>query len=452
MKNKGKKSKNKNRRIETFPVINPHAAGIDVSATEMVVAVSAECCDENVRVFGAFTSDYQEMCNFFKSCHITHVAMESTGVYWIQLFLTLQEAGFEVLLANARHIKNVSGRKHDELDAVWIQRLHSCGLITGGFQPDLQIRNLRDLMRHRQSLIQNQSQSTNRIIKALELMNIKVQTVISDIDGKTGKNILNAIIHGERDAESLAALADPRIKASKETLVKSLKANWSEHQLFILKQQYDLYEYYSTKIKECDIQIEKQTQYILASYNQGELHNIDHKYPRKRSTGKNTFSFNTTAYLKALLGTDITAVPGISELSALQIISEIGIDMTKWPTENHFHSWLNIVPNTKQSGGKIISSKITKKKHRAGQSFRMAASTLFNSKSVLGDYYRKKQARSGPATAILATATKLATIVYHMIKNKVPYRPECLEKSQLKAKQMMIDKLEKRLAALKKAA
>ena len=450
--NKSKKSKNKNRRIETFPVINPNAAGIDVSATEMVVAVSDECCDENVRVFGAFTSDYYEMCKFFKECKITHVAMESTGVYWIQLYLTLQQEGFEVLLANAKHIKNVSGRKHDELDAVWIQRLHSCGLITGGFQPELQIRSLRDLVRHRQSLIQNQSQSTNRIIKSLELMNIKVQTVISDIDGKTGKTIIKAILMGERNAEILASLADRRIKASKETLIKSLQANWSDHQLFILKQQFELYEYYSTKIKDCDLEIEKQMQCLIASYNQGEMLSIDHGHQRKRSTRKNSISFNITAYLKTMLQTDLTAIPGISEVSALQIISEIGTDMNKWPTENHFHSWLNIVPNTKQSGGKIISSKVMKKKHRAGQCFRMAASTLYNSKSILGDYFRKKQARSGPATAILATATKLATIVYKMIKNKEPYRPEYLEKSQIKSKQIMIDKLEKRLAALKKAA
>ena len=450
--NKGKKSKNKNRRIETFPVINPNAAGIDVSATEMVVAVSAECSIENVRVFGAFTSDYYEICKFLKECKITHVAMESTGVYWIQLYLILEQEGFIVLLANAKHIKNVSGRKHDELDAVWIQRLHSCGLITGGFQPDVHVRSLRDLMRHRQSLIQNQSQTTNRIIKALELMNIKVQTVISDIDGKTGQAILMAILQGERNAEYLASLADRRIKASKETLIKSLQANWSEHQLFILKQQYELYQYYSAKIKECDTELEKQFQHLIAYSKQGELPNIDYNHPRKRSTRKNAISFNITAYLKTLLETDLTAIPGISELSALQIISEIGTDMNKWPTESHFHSWLNIVPNTKQSGGKIISSKVMKKKHRAGQTFRMAASTLYNNKSILGDYFRKKQARSGPATAILATATKLATIVYKMIKNKEPYLPEHLEKSQRKAKQIMIDKLEKRLAALKKAA
>jgi transposase len=449
---KSKKNTNKSRRMENFPVTNPNSAGIDVGDTEMVVAISADRCEKNVRTFGAFTSDYYEICNFLKENSITHVAMESTGVYWIQLYLILQQMGFEVILANAKHIKNVSGRKHDELDAMWIQKLHSCGLINGGFQPDVETRGLRDLMRHRQSLIQSQSQSTNRIIKALELMNIKTHTVISDIDGKTGKAIINSILQGERNAEVLASLADRRIKADKLTLEKSLKANWNDHQLYILKQQYEIYEFLSRQIKECDEQLENQIQKLIASKQIGVVPEIDHTRKRKRSTRKNSVSFNVTAYLESLLGADLTAIPGISEISALQIISEIGCDMSKWPTERHFVSWLNLVPNTKQSGGKIISSKVMKKKHRAGQVFRMAGSTLYNSKSVLGDFYRKKQARRGPATAIIATATKIAIAVYMMIKNKSNYQPQQLEKSQQKAKQYLIDKLEKRLADLKKAA
>jgi len=438
--------------MERFSLVNPHAAGIDVGDTEMVVAVSPDACDQNVRTFGAFTCDYEQIVCWLQECKVTHVALESTGVYWIQLYLLLQQEGFEVTLANAKHIKNVSGRKDDENDAMWIQRLHSCGLISGSFQPDLQTRGLRDLMRHRRSLVRDQSRCTNRIIKALELMNIKVQTVISDIDGKTGKAIVEAILNGERNASVLASLADKRVKASKETLIKSLQGNWNTQQLFLLKQQYSTYNFISSQIKETDLQIEKQVQALTAYQHEGELLPINLDHPRKRSTRKNAIPFHATAHLHALLGVDLTQIPGISEVSALEIISEIGTDMNRWPTENHFTSWLGIVPNTKKSGGKIISNKIMKKKHRAGQALRIAASTMYHSKSPLGDFFRRKQAKGGPSKAILSTATKIAISIYMMIKNKTPYQPERMKEAQDKFKQNQIRKLETRLAQLKSAA
>lgn len=438
--------------MERFSLVNPHAAGIDVGDTEMVVAVSPDACDQNVRTFGAFTCDYEQIVSWLQECKITHVALESTGVYWIQLYLLLQQTGFEVTLANAKHIKNVSGRKDDENDAMWIQRLHSCGLISGSFQPDLPTRGLRDLMRHRRSLVRDQSRCTNRIIKALELMNIKVQTVISDIDGKTGKAIVEAILNGVRDATVLASLADKRVKASTETLVKSLQANWNTQHLFLLKQQYSTYNFISSQIKETDLQIEKQVQVLTACLHEGELLPINLDHPRKRSTRKNAIPFHATAHLHALLGVDLTQIPGISEVSALEIVSEIGTDMNRWPTEHHFTSWLGIVPNTKKSGGKIISNKIMKKKHRAGQALRIAASTMYHSKSPLGDFFRRKQAKGGPSKAILSTATKIAISIYMMIKNKTPYQPERMKEAQDKFKQAQIRKLETRLAQLKSAA
>lgn len=438
--------------MEHFSLVNPHAAGIDVGDTEMVVAVSSNACDQNVRTFGAFTCDYEQIICWLQECKVTHVALESTGVYWVQLYLLLQQADFEVTLANAKHIKNVSGRKDDENDAMWIQRLHSCGLISGSFQPDLQTRCLRDLMRHRRSLVGDQSRCTNRIIKALELMNIKVQTVISDIDGKTGKAIVEAILAGERDATTLASLADRRVKAPKETLIKSLQGNWNTQHLFLLRQQYSTYQFISAQIKETDLQIEQQMPNLIASVHQGELPVINMQYPRKRSTRKNAIPFHATAHLNTLLGTDLTQIPGISEVSALEIISEIGTDMNPWPTENHFTSWLGIVPNTKKSGGKIISNKIMKKKHRAGQALRIAASTMYHSKSPLGDFFRRKQAKGGPSKAILATATKIAISIYMMIKNKNPYQPQRMKEAQDKFKQAQIRKLENRLAQLKSAA
>jgi transposase len=446
------KSTKKSKRMEHFALVNPHAAGIDVGDTEMVVAVSPDQCDQNVRTFGAFTCDYEQIVSWLRDCKISDVALESTGVYWMQLYLLLEQEGFKVTLANAKHIKNVSGRKDDENDAMWIQRLHSCGLISASFQPDLQIRRLRDLMRHRRSLIQDQSRCTNRIIKALELMNVKVQTVVSDINGKTGQAIVEAILNGERDAAMLASLADKRIKASQETLIKSLQGNWNPQHLFLLKQHYGTFHFIAEQIKELDLQIEKQVQTSTASAQEGELLPINMNHPRKRSNPKNSIRFHATAHLHALLGVDLTKIPGINEVSALEIISEIGTDMSRWPTENHFTSWLGIVPNTKKSGGKIISNKIMKKKHRAGQTLRIAANALHHNKSELGDFFRRKQAKGGPSKAILATATKIAISIYMMIKNKTPYQPERMKQAQDKFKLAQIRKLEYRLAQLKSAA
>lgn len=449
MKDKGKKRKSK--RIESFSVINPYAAGIDVGAKEMVVAVSSDICEENVRTFGTFTSDYREIEHYLKDCQITHVAMESTGVYWVQLFLHLRGAGFEVILANAKHIKNVSGRKDDELDAMWIQRLHTYGLITGSFQPDPITRGLRDLIRHRRSLVQDQSRYINRMIKALELMNIKVQTVISDVEGKTGKAIIEAILSGEQDAAKLASLADRRIKASKETLIKSLEANWNDQQLFLLKQLYSLYKFQCEQIKEVDFQIEHQLKRMIASYNKGANSKIEPK-ERKRSTSKNRIPFDATSLLFALLGTDLTEIPGINELTALEIICETGIDMSKWKSDKHFNAWNATAPNTKKSGGQILTTKVMKKKHRVGQALRMAANTMWRSNTPLGVYFRRKQAQGGPSKAILATASKMGTYIYNMIKYKTAYNPEIMQENQAKWREIKIRKLEAQLDKLKAAA
>jgi len=310
--------------------------------------------------------------------------MESTGVYWIPLFLLLQEYGFEVYLVNAKHVKNVSGRKDDESDAEWIQKLHRCGLLSASFQPDNMMRTLRSMVRHRKNLVRMSSGYINRMQKALEMMNIKLQTIISDIDGKTGKLIIEAILGGERNPEVLADLRDRRIKASREDIIKSLEGNWTAEHLFELKQCYKLYSYHQEMIDECDKEIEKQLIEQVASKNDGLI--LDLPKVKRKAVKKNKVDFELTTYLKELIGVDVTEVFGISEITALTIMSEVGTDMSKWKTENNFTSWLGLAPNTKISGGKIISSRIQKKKHHAGQSFRMAANSLHNSKSPLGDF------------------------------------------------------------------
>jgi len=447
------KSKTKNeqvKRISQLQVINLKAAGIDVSDTEMMVAYPVNHEQLEVRAFGCFTADLHGIAKCLKANGITSVAMESTGVYWVALFLLLQEDGFDVCLVNAKHVKNVTGRKDDESDAEWIQKLHSCGLLRASFQPDSMTRTLRSLVRHRKNLVRTSSAYLNRMQKALELMNIKLHTIISDIDGKTGLRIVEAMLAGERNPEVLADMRDRRIKASREEIVKSLEGYWTIEHLFELRQCYKLYCEHRSMIEECDKEIEKQLVGQIASKNEGVIPDMA-EVKRKASNGKHKIPYNLTANLKEVIGVDITQVFGISEVSALTIMSEVGTDMSKWKTEHHFTSWLGLAPNTKISGGKIISSRIMKKKHYAGQAFRMAANSLYHSKSPLGDYYRRLRAKVGAAKAVVATARKLAIIYYKMVVNQEAFNPKALEAYQHTYKARKINQLKKKIAQLEAA-
>ena len=445
------KTKNETvKRISQLTVINPTAAGIDVSDTEMMVAYPINSEQMEIRAFGCFTRDLHSIAKCLQEKNITSVAMESTGVYWVSLFLMLQEYGFEVYLVNAKHAKNVTGRKDDESDAEWIQKLHSCGLLNSSFQPDNMTRTLRSMVRHRKNLVRTSSSYINRMQKALELMNIKMHTIISDIDGKTGLLIIEAILAGERNPEILADMRDKRIKASRENIIKSLEGYWTTEHLFELRQCYQLYCTHRQMIEECDKEIEKQLVEQIASKNEGVIPNIP-KVRRKAQNGKHKIPFNLTANLKELLGVDVTEVVGISEISALTIMSEVGTDMSKWKTEHHFTSWLGLAPNTKMSAGKVISSRIMKKKQNAGQAFRMAANSLYHSKSPLGDHYRRIRAKAGAAKAVVATARKLAIIYYKMVSNKEAFNPKALEDYQQKYKEKKINQLKRKIALLEAA-
>ena len=446
---KSKTKKEKVKRISQLTVVNPTAAGIDVSDSEMMVAYPINSEQLEIRAFGCFTRDLHSIANCLKENGITTIAMESTGVYWIPLFLMLQEYGFEVYLVNAKHVKNVTGRKDDESDAEWIQKLHSCGLLSASFQPDNMERTLRSMVRHRKNMVRTSATYLNRMQKALELMNIKLHTIISDIDGKTGLLILEAILAGERDPEVLADLRDKRIKASREDIIKSLEGNWTEEHLFELRQCYQLYCTHRQMIIECDMEIEKQLIVQIASKNEGLIH--DFSKVKRKATAKHKVPFNLTAYLKEILAVDVTEVCGISEINALTILSEVGKDMTKWKTEHHFTSWLGLAPNTKISGGKAISSKIMKKKHHAGQAFRMAANGLYNSKSPLGDYFRRIRSKTGAPKAVVAAARKLAIIYYKMVTNKEAFNPKAMEAYRQKYKEKKINQLKKKIALLEAA-
>jgi transposase len=378
--------------------------------------------------------------------------MESTGIYYLTFYLMCEEAGIEPYLVNARHVKNVTGRKKDETDAMWIQRLHTCGLLKNCFQPDNDFRTLRTYVRQRKGLITRSSDEARRMQKALEQMNIKIHTVISDILGKTGMEIVRAILSGNHNPVELSKLRDPRIKASEQDIIKSLQGIWKDEYLFTLEQAYNTYWFYQQQIKECDNKIHEQLLKQVAKANQGDITSTEPKNKKKRKTKKNQFDLPITPLLKALTGVDLCKIPSIREVTALEFISETGIDTKKWSGVKCFTAWLNVVPNTKITGGKIISSKMMKKKNRAGQTLRMAATSLYSNKSPLGDYHRRMSFKYGGKGASLASAHKLARIIYTMLDKKQEFNMDLLTESHQKYRDIKIKQLEKQLARLKSVA
>jgi len=423
--------------------MRPDAAGIDIASGVHYVAVPEGRCEQSVRSFGTYTEDLHTIAKWLLECKINTVAMESTGVYWIQLFLILEEYGLEVFLVNARHVKNVSGRKSDTLDCQWIQQLHSYGLLTASFQPNSITRELRTYLRQRKSLTESYSREIQHIQKAFDQMNIKVHNVLSDICGKTGQQMIKAILAGEKNPEKLAQYCDPRVKASKDELIKSLKGVWREENLFELKQAYELYNVFKEKIKDCDEQIEK----TVRKLEKNTQHKSDNNIKRK-GNNKNSLNFNGTLYLKNILGVDVTKIFGISELTALEIVSETGVDMTKWKTVKHFTSWLNLAPNNRVSGGKLLKPKKSKRRNKAGQSLLMAAYALQRSDHWLGQYYRRMKSRNGPLVATKATARKLAIIFYKMIKSQTEFNPMAMETYSLKYSEQKLKYLKKQATNL----
>lgn len=456
MKELSNESTGKRINVLTLPVVNANAAGIDVAATMHTVAVRPGADEVNVREFGAFTEDLYQIVSWLKECGVTTVAMESTGVYWKQLYLVLVEQGFEVALVNASHVKNVSGKKTDMEDAMWIQKLHSCGLLRSSFLPDDATESLRSLVRHRKRLLEDSSKYVLRMQKALELMNIKLHSVISDIMGKTGKAIVQAILGGERKAENFLQYIDPRIKAPAETILKSLQGNWRPEHLFLMEENYKLYEFIQQRVSRCDQEIEQYLQKQAAISNEGILEDVpvDSSVKKKRiNKDKNHPAFNVRGYLKKIHGVDVMEIYGINAGTALEILSETGTDLSKWEDESKFVRWLNLCPNNKVTGGKLISSTVLKKKAGAAtKAFRAAANGVQRSDNWLGDYFRRKKAKGGNKYAIIATARKLAIIYYKMVRYKQSFKPLDVDDYREKYKAAKIAMLEKQLAKLKAVA
>lgn len=425
-------------------LVNSNAAGIDVSSREHVVAVPEDRAKAAVRTFPGFTRDLHALAGWLKECRIDTVAMESTGVYWYHLYTILLDYNIEVYLVNAHHVKNVPGRKSDVSDARWLQELHTFGLLRASFQPDNLMRALRNHVRQRKSIVHQITSQTQRMQKALEQMNIKLNNVISSITGKTGLKIITAILDGERDPNALAGHRDGRLKASKETLLKSLEGNWREEQVFNLKMAHDHYLFLQKQLRECDAETEKVIRKMTCRKSEKEVDKVQ--------KSKNGPGFNVSQYLYGVPGVEVTKIYGIKGTTALTIFAETGADLKeKFPTEKQFLSWVNVVPNNKITGGKVISSRIRKKKNRAGQAFRDAAGALWQAHNAMGDYLRREKAKSGGKQAVVATARKIASIYYKVVTEKNEFDPAKLVQNTeqyLKVKLKSLEKLKKTTESL----
>ena len=391
--------------------VNLNSAGIDVGASSHFVAVPEDRWEQPVREFEAFTAELYRLADWLAECGVEAVVMESTGVYWIPLFAVLEERGFEVMLVDPRRIKNVPGRKTDVLDCQWLQQLHTYGLLSGAFRPGGDIRRLRSYLRQRAMLVEYASHHVQHMQKALTQMNVELQHVIRDITGKTGMDIIEAIVQGERSPRRLARLRDPRTKADEKTIAKSLQGHWREEHIFELTQALELYRFYQDKIAECDREIEAQLD-RFEDRSDGESPASNGK---KRNQG-NAPRFDVQGQLYRMTGVDLTRIDGVDGFTALKVISEVGADMTKWPSAKHFASWLGLSPNNRITGGRVISSKTKPSANRAAAALRLAANALHRSDSALGAFLRRKKAHLGAPKAITATAHKLARLIYSMLR------------------------------------
>ena len=422
-KNKGRRRK-KGMTLDDRPLRELNAAGIDIGAREIFVAVPSDRDENPVRVFPTFTADLEEMAGWLVSCRVTTVAMESTGVYWIPLYDVLERHGVTPCLVNARNMKNVPGRRTDWHECQWLQFLHSVGLLRSAFRPDGDVSAIRSLMRHRTDLVQIAAQHIQHMQKSLTQMNLQIHHVISELTGVTGLAIVDAIVEGERDPAVLAKLRNHRIQASEEIVQKSLVGNWKREHLFTLKQSRQMYQQYQELITACDEEIEK----LVVAF-EPRVDPAEHPLPpdrkekqrkRKKKAVNPKTGFDMRMEVYKLFGVDVTQIPGLM-LMALTLFSEIGRDMSRWPTAAHFASSLGLCPDNDISGGKVLWKGMRGTCNRAGQLFRMAAFGLHHDLTPIGDHLRRMKSKIGPAAATTATAHKIAVIFYTMVKNQVEY-------------------------------
>lgn len=442
------------KRKLTLNIINPHAAGIDIGSKFHVVAIDQDI--DHVRSFGVFTKNHLELISFLRDHQVTSIAMESTGSYWQTLFNALQKAGFEVLLVPGSQTKNVKGKKTDVIDAIWIQKLHSLGLLSGSFLLSDQLQELKTYYNHRQHLVEQLARYTLKMQKVLRLMNIRLDVAIRDITGKSGMTIIKAILSGNRDAESLSDLVDIRVKKSKQEIAESLRGEWREELLFELGACLKFYEFFNQALLESDRVIEKTlVKYTPSLPISKEQEKILNGYNRKKT--KNAPGFNISKVAFQYFETDLFAISGISHNTVLCLMTNLGNDISKFPTSKSFASWLRLVPNNKVSGGRILSSRVGVGKNPIATALRHAANSIGNqSNHELSPFFKKIAFKKGRVAAITATARKLAVIIWNMITKKVQYslekiklNTELLRKRKMRQLQRSITQLKMNPAELK---
>lgn len=437
-------SKGPIRPSASMPVIHPHAAGIDVGASEHYVCVPADAVPAGqtpVRSFGVFTEELDCLVEWLREAKVQTVAMESTGIYWTVLCGKLEAAGIEVVLVNARHLRQVPGRKTDVKDCQWLQQLHSYGMLNGSFRPCREICVLRELMRHRSNWVQFKGQQVQYMQKAFQQMNVLLHQVVSDVDGDTGLRIVDAILEGQRDPKALVRLRDPHIaRSTVEEMEAALKGDWREEPLLILRQARAAYQFFERQIHECDQAVVERLK-ALPSAPTPPAREAAHPEPpptapgpgastpsqqakakrKRRKVGGNEPATDLMPELIRICGVNLSAVGGINMLGILILISELGVDMSRWRSEKAFCSWLGLAPGNKISGGRILSSRTPFVVNRVATLLRTLAVTVGRTDTWLGSFHRRMQSRIGKAAAVTATARKLACIIYHLLKHREPY-------------------------------
>jgi transposase len=445
MKSKTQKSPKQKQKIPLDPaweLIHPAAAGIDIGSREHWACVPARSAGKNVRAFGAFTADLESLADWFRECGIKTVAMEATGVYWIPVFQILERRGFQVLLVNARQTKNVAGRKTDVKDCQWIQRLHTYGLLQGSFRPEDKYCVVRTYLRYRDELVSARSAQCQHLQKALQQMNVLLHHVLSDVTGASGLRIIEAILDGQHDPAKLAALVDIRVQASQATIQKALAGDYRPEHLFVLRCAFELYHTYEAKINACDGQIVVEVARLPDRIDTQTQPLPARKAGRPASVDKLLgHDLRVETYPK--LGVDLTAIEGIGVLTQLVILTEVGPDLSRFPSEKHFASWLGLCPDQRISGGRVLSSRTRRVSNRVSDALRMAALTLERSQSALGAFYRRMKARLGAAEAVTATAHKLARLIYRLLKHGEAYLRKGMADYEKKFQEQKLNTLQK---------
>lgn len=429
--------------IGPLEIVNPNAAGIDAGSEEHYVSVPEDRSSEPVRKFGTFTADLKALADWLVECRITTVAVEATGVYWVPLYEILEERGLNPKLIDSRSISR-KYKKTDVVDCQRIRQLHAHGLLDGAFRPPAAMLPLRAFTRQRKMLIEYAADHIRHIQKALDLMNVKLHLVVSDTVGVTGLRIIEAILEGKHDPATLAALREPGCKASEQEFVKALTGNYREEHLFALRQAVELFKVYQTKIADCDGRIAKH----LATF--GKRHDPAKPLPKKsKSRRKNQPHFDARTLLYEMVGIDLIAVHGLESSSVLTIISEIGTDVSPWPSGKSFAAWLALSPNNRITGGKPIRKQARViRPNRAAQAFRIAAQTLERTQCALGAFFRRIRSRHGRQAAIKATAHKLAIIFYTLLKNRTEYRDPGVDYYEQRYRENLLKSLTRKAATL----